>query len=79
MWNAFVGSLRDAGLDVVTVADVDRLGAADAEQLAWATDQGGVCIRSMLKTSAFNRSFGNQVSRHNYWHWTVRSFIWIQV
>jgi hypothetical protein len=49
MRNAFVGALRDAVVDVVTVADVDRLGATDAEQLAWATDQGRVLYTFNVK------------------------------
>lgn len=40
MRNAFVAALREAELDIVTVADVDRLGYSDNDQLAWATEQG---------------------------------------
>lgn len=39
MRNAFVSALQDANLDIVTVADVGRLGYSDADQLAWATEQ----------------------------------------
>lgn len=42
MRSAFVATLRDAALDIVTVADVDRLGYSDTDQLAWATEQGRV-------------------------------------
>ncbi|MGB3612227.1 MAG: DUF5615 family PIN-like protein [Elainellaceae cyanobacterium] len=42
MRKAFVGALREAELDVVTVADADRFGATDVDQLAWAADQGRV-------------------------------------
>jgi hypothetical protein len=40
MRNAFVSALQDANLDIVTVADVGRFGLSDADQLAWATEQG---------------------------------------
>jgi hypothetical protein len=36
---ALIQALRNADLDVVTVADVKRLGYADEEQLIWATEQ----------------------------------------
>jgi hypothetical protein len=35
-------ALRNANLNVVTVADADRLGYPDEEQLIWATEQGRV-------------------------------------
>ena len=35
-------ALRNADLDVLTVADADRLGYPDEEQLTWATEQGRV-------------------------------------
>ena len=37
---ALVKALRNANLNVVTVADADRLGYSDEEQLIWATEQG---------------------------------------
>ena len=37
--SALVKALRNADLDVVTVADVGRLGYADEEQLIWSTKQ----------------------------------------
>ncbi|MEM7772680.1 MAG: DUF5615 family PIN-like protein [Cyanobacteria bacterium P01_A01_bin.37] len=40
MRNTFVSALRDANLDIVTVADVNRLGLSDEDQLAWTTEQG---------------------------------------
>jgi hypothetical protein len=49
MRNAFVGSLRRDGLDVVTVADIDRLGVSDVDQLAWATDQDRVLYTFNVK------------------------------
>lgn len=49
MRSAFVTALREAGLDVVTVADVDRLGASDAEQLAWATQQSRILYTFNVK------------------------------
>ena len=36
---ALIQALRNADLDVVTVADVRRLGYTDEEQLIWATEQ----------------------------------------
>ena len=36
---ALVKALRNASLNVVTVADVDRLGYPDEEQLIWTTEQ----------------------------------------
>lgn len=39
---ALIQALRNADLDVVTVADADRLGYPDEEQLTWATEQGRV-------------------------------------
>lgn len=39
---ALVKALRNANLDVVTVADAGRLGYSDEEQLIWATEQGRV-------------------------------------
>ncbi|MDB9310413.1 DUF5615 family PIN-like protein [Aphanizomenon sp. CS-733/32] len=36
---ALIQALRNADLDVVTVADVNRLGYTDEEQLIWATEQ----------------------------------------
>jgi hypothetical protein len=42
MRRAFVTAMRDAKLDVVTVAEANRFGCSDAEQLAWATQQGRV-------------------------------------
>ena len=38
--SALIAALRNADLDVVTVADAGRLGYADEEQLIWATEQG---------------------------------------
>jgi Domain of unknown function (DUF5615) len=37
-----VKALRNANFNVVTVADVGRLGYPDEEQLIWATEQGRV-------------------------------------
>jgi hypothetical protein len=37
--NALIKALRNANLDVVTVADAGRLGLSDEEQLRWATEQ----------------------------------------
>ena len=42
MRRAFINALREAGLDVVTVADVNRFGISDADQLAWATEHNRV-------------------------------------
>jgi len=39
---ALVKALRNANLNVVTVADAGRLGYSDEEQLIWATEQGRV-------------------------------------
>jgi hypothetical protein len=36
---ALIQALRNADLDVVTVADVRRLGYTDEEQIIWATEQ----------------------------------------
>ncbi|MGB7085887.1 MAG: DUF5615 family PIN-like protein [Phormidesmis sp.] len=49
MRNAFVGALREARLDVTTAADVNRLGASDADQLAWAAQQGRVLYTFNVK------------------------------
>ncbi|PSN18664.1 hypothetical protein C7271_11325 [filamentous cyanobacterium CCP5] len=49
MRNAFLSALREAGLAVITVADVDRLGASDADQLAWAAEQGRVLYTFNVK------------------------------
>jgi hypothetical protein len=39
MKGALIQALRNADLDVVTVADVGRLGYSDEEQLIWAAEQ----------------------------------------
>lgn len=39
MKNPLIKALRNADLDVVTVADANRLGYGDREQLIWATEQ----------------------------------------
>jgi hypothetical protein len=39
MKNALIKALRNADLDVITVADAGRLGYSDEEQLIWATEQ----------------------------------------
>jgi hypothetical protein len=39
---ALVKALRNANLNVVTVADAGRLGYPDEDQLIWATEQGRV-------------------------------------
>jgi Domain of unknown function (DUF5615) len=39
---SLVKALRNADLDVVTVADAQRLGLSDEEQLIWAMNQGRV-------------------------------------
>jgi hypothetical protein len=39
---AFVQTLRENGIDVVTVSDTNNLGRIDEEQLIWATEQGRV-------------------------------------
>lgn len=49
MRNAFVDALRKARLDVVTVADVARLGSSDIEQLAWAAAQGRILYTFNVK------------------------------
>lgn len=49
MRSSFVNALRSSGLDIVTVAEVDRLGYSDAEQLAWATEQGRVLYSFNVK------------------------------
>lgn len=42
---ALVKALRNANLNVVTVADAGRLGYLDEEQLIWATEEGRVIYR----------------------------------
>lgn len=37
---ALIKALKNADLDVVTVADVGKLGDSDKEQLLWATEKG---------------------------------------
>ncbi|BAY48919.1 hypothetical protein SAMD00079811_65480 [Scytonema sp. HK-05] len=39
---ALIQALRNADLDIITVADADRLGYPDEEQLIWAVEQGRV-------------------------------------
>ncbi len=39
---SLIAAFRNAGLDVVTVTDVDRLSYSDEDQLIWATQQGRV-------------------------------------
>lgn len=39
---ALIQALRSADLDVVTVADVNRLGYSDEDQLFWAIEQGRI-------------------------------------
>ncbi|MDM9382572.1 DUF5615 family PIN-like protein [Chlorogloeopsis sp. ULAP01] len=39
---ALVKALRNADLDIITVADVGRLGYSDEEQLIWAKEQARV-------------------------------------
>ncbi|BBD54752.1 hypothetical protein PCC7805_01480 [Planktothrix agardhii] len=39
---ALIQALRSADLDVVTVADVNRLGYSDEDQLLWAIEQGRI-------------------------------------
>ena len=43
---ALIRALRNADLDVLTVADADRLGYPDEEQLTWAAGQGQVIYSS---------------------------------
>lgn len=40
IWRGLTSALRDAGYDVLHVHDADRAGLKDAEQLAFATEQG---------------------------------------
>jgi hypothetical protein len=49
MRNSFVNALRNANLDVITVAEVDRLGYSDTEQLDWATEQHRVLYSFNVK------------------------------
>jgi len=49
MRSSFVEALRNTGLDVVTVADVSRLGCADADQLVWAAEQSRVLYSFNVK------------------------------
>ncbi len=37
---SLVAAFRNAGLDVVTVTEVDRQSCSDEQQLIWATEQG---------------------------------------
>ncbi len=39
---SLIAAFRNAGLDVVTVTDVDRLSYSNEDQLIWATEQGRV-------------------------------------
>ncbi|WP_026794017.1 MULTISPECIES: DUF5615 family PIN-like protein [Planktothrix] len=39
---ALIQALKSADLDVVTVADVNRLGYSDEDQLLWAIEQGRI-------------------------------------
>lgn len=45
----FINALLAAGLDVVTVADANRFGMSDADQLAWATEQDRVLYTFNVK------------------------------
>lgn len=36
---ALIKAMQNADLDVITVADVNRLGYSDEDQLLWATEQ----------------------------------------
>lgn len=49
MRKAFISALRKAKLDIVTVADVNRFGCSDKDQLAWATQQGRVLYSFNVK------------------------------
>ncbi len=46
---SFVEALRKAGLDVETVADADRLGISDSNQLRWAAERGRVLYTFNVK------------------------------
>ncbi len=67
---ALVKALRNANLNVVTVADADRLGYSDEEQLIWATEQGRVvysfnigdfCSEEMVNQLMFLSSYIERV------------------
>ncbi len=49
MRNSFVNALRNSGLDVLTVAEVGRLGESDATQLNWATEQNRILYSFNVK------------------------------
>ncbi len=49
MRSTFVSALREAGLDVETVADVNRFGASDTDQLTWAAERGRVLYTFNVK------------------------------
>ena len=40
--NSLVIALRNAGVDVITASDANKLGCTDEEQLIWATDESRV-------------------------------------
>jgi hypothetical protein len=52
MRGSFVAALRGADLDVVTVAEAQRSGYSDLEQLAWATEQSRVLYSFNVKDFA---------------------------
>lgn len=39
---SLVNALRNAGVDVITTAEIDRLGSSDENQLIWAMEQNRV-------------------------------------
>lgn len=39
---SLVNALRNAGVDVIITAELDRLGSSDENQLIWATEQNRV-------------------------------------
>ncbi|MGF1570667.1 MAG: DUF5615 family PIN-like protein [Nodosilinea sp.] len=46
--SALIKALRNADLDVLTVAEADRLGMTDEAQLVWATEQQRITYRRSL-------------------------------
>lgn len=62
---AFIRALRQAGLDVTTVAEANQLGRTDAEQLAWAAAQGRVLYTFNVKDfSLLHRQWLMQEKSH---------------
>jgi hypothetical protein len=65
MFTRLIVGLRRAGCDVMTVADVNRRGLSDEEQLRWAAEAGRVIMTRNQRDFA---SLHNRWARHGTDH-----------